>query len=170
MSLNIRKATISDVHDVASVRVFSWQAAYRNIIPDDYLSNMDIEKQAERFKNGLEKYKDVSFFVAEIDGKIIGNIAFSKCRDDDKPISGEVIAIYLLSEYWNMGYGKTIMDFAIKNLGELGYSEVCVWVLEDNLRARKFYEKYGFIFDGTKKEINIGKSLVAIRYVFTQKE
>jgi len=168
MAFVIREATIADVHALATVHVLSWQSAYRNIIPDDYLNQLDIEKQAERFKNGIEKYKNITFFyVAENDGQIIGNMAISKCRDDDKPLSGEVIAIYLLPDYWSMGFGKQLMDFGVKILYELGYSEICIWVLEDNLRARKFYEKYGFSLDGTSKEINLGKPLIEVRYTLT---
>ena len=39
-----------------------------------------------------------------------------------------------------------------------------LWVLEANSRARRFYEKCGFTFDGTQKEINIDKPLVEMRY------
>lgn len=38
-------------------------------------------------------------------------------------------------------------------------------VLEENIRARRFYEKIGFYHDGTVKEINIGKELKEYRYV-----
>ncbi|WP_411955956.1 hypothetical protein [Clostridium estertheticum] len=33
-----------------------------------------------------------------------------------------------------------------------------LWVLEDNARARKFYERMGFIHDGATRIINVGKS------------
>ncbi len=166
MVFKIREVSPSDAYDVATVHVLSWQAAYKDIIPDEYLSGLDIEKRSVHFAKDFEKYKDITYyFVAELDGKIIGNLAVSKCRDDDKPDAGEIIGIYLLSSYWGMGYGKQMMDFGINKLCELGYSEFCLWVLEENIRTRKFYKKYGFVFDGTKKAINIGKPLNEIRYV-----
>jgi len=166
MAILIREATMADVYDVARVHVLSWQSAYHNIVPDNYLHKLEINKRAERFKKDFVAYKGITYFyVAENNGRIIGNIALSKCRDDDKPLSGEIIGIYLLKEYWSMGYGKKLMDFGINKLREFGYSEVCLWVLDQNRRARNFYERYGFLFDGTKKEINLGKQLVEIRYV-----
>jgi RimJ/RimL family protein N-acetyltransferase len=38
-------------------------------------------------------------------------------------------------------------------------------VLEENINARKFYEKLGFEHDGTIKEISIGKPLNEYRYI-----
>jgi hypothetical protein len=49
MAFLIREAEPTDSHDVATVHVLSWQAAYLNIIPDEYLLRLDIEKRAERF-------------------------------------------------------------------------------------------------------------------------
>jgi RimJ/RimL family protein N-acetyltransferase len=166
MAFLIREVASSDAHDVATVHVLSWQAAYKNIIPDEYLMGLNIEKRTERFAKDFVEYKGKTFFyVAEIDGKIIGNLAVSKCRDDDLPDAGEIIGIYLLSSYWGVGYGKEMMAFGINKLRELGYSDCCLWVLEDNTRARKFYEKYGFTVDCAKKEIDIGKPLIEIRYM-----
>ena len=58
-----------------------------------------------------------------------------------------------------------MMNYAVDMLKSKGYSEIILWTLEENNRAKRFYEKYGFIFDGSKKEIKIGKSLIEIRYV-----
>jgi GNAT superfamily N-acetyltransferase len=46
-----------------------------------------------------------------------------------------------------------MMEFSIVELKRLGHEEVLIWVLEANCRARQFYEKCGFIFDGMKSEI-----------------
>jgi len=56
----------------------------------------------------------------------------------------------------------------VEPLRELGYSDIYVWVFEDNIRARSFYERYGFIFDGTKAEVNYGKPLVGVRYLLSK--
>ena len=58
-----------------------------------------------------------------------------------------------------------MMDYAIDKLKCMEYNEIILWVLEENDRARRFYEKCNFVFDGTKREIEIGKVLIKIRYV-----
>ena len=46
----------------------------------------------------------------------------------------------------------------------LGMLETDVWVLDENLAARRFYEKLGFVHDGVDKEIKLGKALRECRY------
>ncbi|WP_371802340.1 hypothetical protein [Candidatus Lokiarchaeum ossiferum] len=45
----IREANLEDALKIATVRVLSWQKAYRNLISDHYLDNLTIP---ERFRNG----------------------------------------------------------------------------------------------------------------------
>jgi len=116
--------------------------------------------------NYLDEYKGKTFYyVAENDGKIIGNLVLSGCRDDDKANAGEIIAIYLLPEQWDKGFGRQMMEYAVMELENLGYNEIVIWVLEENHRARRFYEKCNFIPDGTQKELCIDKPLIVVRYV-----
>ena len=101
----------------------------------------------------------------EHNGNIIGRLVKNKSRDEDKADAGEISAMYLLSEYWDKGYGREMMDFSLSELKRMGHNEVILWVLEANSRARLFYEKCGFTFDGTLKEINIDNLHTHMRYV-----
>jgi GNAT superfamily N-acetyltransferase len=166
MHFHIRTTTKNDAFETARVHVNSWRSAYRNIIPDDFLSNLSVEKTAERFVSDYDLYMGKSFYyVAVNDNHIIGNLVLFKCRDDDKPLAGEIGAIYLLEEFWDYGYGRLMMNYAIDTLKSMDFLEIIIWVLEENKRARMFYEKFGFVADGTAKKINIGKELIEIRYV-----
>lgn len=44
----------------------------------------------------------------------------------------------------------------IEEIKQSGFNKVLLWVLEDNHRARKFYEKYGFIYSGVSMDAIIG--------------
>ena len=170
MGIIIRKVLIEEAYDYAVNHIACWQDAYKGIIPDDYLKNMpaQLEKRAEWNRQTLSDPGDCEYQCATYDDEMIGRLVYSKCRDEDKyeTNSGEIHAIYLLATYWDKGYGKQMMDFAINELTKAGYKEVIVWVLKDNNRARRFYEKYGFVLDGANKEIEIGKPLVEVRYVY----
>ena len=167
MSIDIRKVLIREAREYAVLHIKCWQDAYKGIISDNYLDNMtmELEQRVERCRQVLNDPGDCLYFYAECDGDMIGRLAFGICRDDDKINAGEVYAIYLLEAFWNNSYGKQMMDFAVEKLKRAGYREVIVWVLEDNQRARRFYEKYGFVHDGCYKNIEIGEILVETRYV-----
>ena len=53
----------------------------------------------------------------------------------------------------------------------MGYRNIFVWVLEENLRARKFYEKEGFVMTDVYLDDNIGgKDVREIRYIYREKQ
>jgi len=56
------------------------------------------------------------------------------------------------------------IHWGLNELKNRGYNKVTLWVLEENLNARRFYEKIGFKHDGTTKEITLGKKLKELRY------
>ena len=79
------------------------------------------------------------------------------------PDAGEVDAIYVLSEYYGRKVGYRLMNEAISRLSE--YNTFFVWVFEKNERAIDFYHKYGFEFDGCKKEWTLGTPVTIVRMV-----
>lgn len=166
MEVTIHKVLPENAYEYTACHIACWQSAYKGIIPDDYLKNMsaEIEPRTERLKKNLVELTDFLYYYAAVDNEMIGRLIIGKSRDEDKPDAGEICAIYLLEEYWSKGYGRQIMDYALKTLKCMGYSEIILWVLDENTRARRFYEKFGFVFDGTKKGIEIGKTLIEIRY------
>ena len=167
MSIVIRKISLEDAYEYTALHIACWRDAYTGIIPDEYFDKMsaDSEKRAEMWRQTLKEPDDCEYLCIMCENKMIGRLIFSKSRDEDMPHAGEVIAIYLLAGYWGKGYGKQAMDFAVAGLRQAGYNEIFLWVLEENSRARRFYEKYGFVYDGTRQDIEIGKTVTEIRYV-----
>ena len=49
------------------------------------------------------------------------------------------------------------------------YKHIAVWVLKGNERSIKFYERYGFRFDGTEQEIKLGTLNTELRMIFEKK-
>ena len=168
MDITIRPAKLEDAYEHAVCHISSWRSAYKGIVPDEVLDNLSVEEHVEKFKKRIIELKDVFYYCMLYDNRIIGHFVISKSRDEDKPNTGEIIAFYLIEDFWGKGYGRIMMNYAVETLKNMGYDEIILWVLEDNNRARRFYEKCGFVFDGTKKEIIIGKPLIEIRY--TKKE
>lgn len=93
--------------------------------------------------------------------------AYCRARFPEFDGFGEIVAIYFLPEYMGKGYGKELLRVAIRQLKKLGFQEIFLWVLEDNLRARRFYEKEGFSFSGNYQEDMIGgKKLREMQYCY----
>jgi GNAT superfamily N-acetyltransferase len=171
MKITIRKALPGDAYDYTLCHIACWQAAYRGIVPDEFLNKMpaEAERRTERFRQSLSGH-DREFYCVMNENRMVGRLIFGKSRDEDKSEAGEIDAIYLIKEFWGKGHGKEMLDFAMKRLKSMGYSEVILWTLEENSRGRRFYEKHGFVLDSSKKELEFGKSLTCVRYVFNINE
>ena len=67
-------------------------------------------------------------------------------------------------KYIGAGYGKQAMDWIKKEIKNRGYDKICLWVLEENNRARRFYEKSGFVCDGKIKSSGLADTQ-EVRYI-----
>ena len=164
MTFRFRLAGPSDAAEWAKLHILSWRQAYHGILPQNFLDEMDESAFTERFSSSLSGAFECWFF--DIDGIAAGRVVLGASRDEDAPPrEGEVLALYLLSAYWGNGHGKHLMDFALERLSSLGCGDVIVWALEQNARARRFYEKCGFFADGGQKTLPLdGCDLREIRY------
>jgi GNAT superfamily N-acetyltransferase len=165
--MNIRVAKIDDSPAIAEVHVRTWRSAYKNILPDELLNNLSIEKRTEAWKNGFEAADNGTAIVAELpDAGIVGWAHFSKSRDDDngRCSVGEITGIYILSEYWRQGIGRGLFSYALAELRK-HFSDVTIWVLRENHGAIAFYERMGFFADGgTKVEERPNVVFDCVRY------
>ena len=165
MKIHIRKALPENAREYALCHIACWQTAYKGIITDEYLENMTVEQITENNRQILSKSSNFLCYYVEQDEKMIGRLVINKSRDADKADAGEIAAMYLLDTFWDKGFGKELMDFSLAKLKGMGHNEVILWVLAANSRARRFYERCGFVFDGTEKEICVDIPLIEMRYI-----
>ena len=129
----------------------SWKFAYKDIIPQSYLDSIPAGCWAANLDN-----EGRNTLVLIEDGIFIGTSSYCKSRFSDFSNFGEIVSIYFLPQYMGKGYGKLLLSAAVRELAHLGFRDIFLQVLEDNLRARKFYEKEGFEFSGNYLDNNIG--------------
>jgi len=87
-------------------------------------------------------------------GSPIGLVVFGQLRDADALGSdGEIWSIYFRQKAKGRGYAKTTLEFAESKLKEKGCTKIYVWCLEQNKRARNFYEnKNNYQATSTRKD------------------
>lgn len=140
-----------DKYAISRIYEESWKFAYKDIIPQNYLENIPVG----RWIPNLDKEGMNTLVVIE-DGTFVGTSCYCKSRFFDFDNFGEIVSIYFLPQYIGKGYGKRLLDVAIGELVHLGFQDIFLWVLEDNLRARQFYEKVGFMPSENYLDDNIG--------------
>lgn len=161
----IRSTRPEDALRIATIHVEAWRAAYRGIIPDEYLCSLSIEKRHAAWQEELEAGNSF-MWVAEEGDTALGWISAAASRDVDASQStGEIWAVYIDPSHWGEGAGRALCDAAEQELRRRGFTEVTLWVLEDNQRALGFYLSNGFFRDACEDRIieRGGKELREVR-------
>lgn len=165
--LEIRWAEPEDSVELGRVHSEAYRSAYMGIMPEHYLRRVTAENREKYYREALEKGPEkIAILIAN--DRPAGVMVVGGSSDDDLDSSyGEIRSIYLTEGVWGNGYGTAFLGWGIERLAESGCRNVSLWVLEDNKRARSFYERFGFRKDGTDRTITRGRELVQSRYVFS---
>ncbi|SDD65004.1 Ribosomal protein S18 acetylase RimI [Sanguibacter gelidistatuariae] len=161
--VTIRTATPDDARAIARVHIASWREAYAGIVPDEYLSSLDIDAREKRWLDVISDGTS-STWLAEIARRTVGFANIGPCRDEDAEEGDlELYAIYLDPEAWGRGVARDLMRTLLAEVPPT--TPVSLWVLADNDRARHFYRRHGFAPDGVEKiEEYSDKGLTEVRY------
>ena len=160
----LRLATIEDAETIATIHVRTWQSAYEGIMPAQYLASLSIQDRAHLWRRVVSEQRD-TVLLALAPHREAGFISFGPSRDKDGKEKAEIYAIYVLSEFWNQGIGRELLEEAERRIKDSNFIALTLWVLEKNLLARRFYEARGFRLDTSRKEETIGGLLLAeLRY------
>ncbi|HEU7697470.1 TPA: GNAT family N-acetyltransferase [Streptococcus pneumoniae] len=138
-----------------------WREAYDDLLPAEFQETMTLE----RSRLFSQKYPE-NTLIAIGDLKVVGFISYGNFRDETMQ-AGEIIALYVLKDYYGKGIAQKLMKAALTALNH--FSEIFLWVLKDNKRAIAFYQKMGFTFDGQEKILELGKPIKEKRMVFYSK-
>lgn len=144
----IRPAQVGDAAQLVEVRLQI----------DGETENMDREK-GEGFINatGFERLieEDANhprnlFLVAESQGRILG---FSRCEGSHlkRSLHKVEFGVGVLSDYWGYGIGKNLLNASIVWAKSNGIQKIVLYVLKENQKAVRLYEKLGFETEGVLK-------------------
>ena len=169
----IRAAVTDDAPAIARVHVASWRSTYPALLPGDFLDSLTETGYAERWRRLLGDGSSRVYLV-EDDGEPVGFASGGRERAGETGYTGELYAIYVLDDFQRRGYGRELVRAVVAGLQEMGLDDMIIWVLRDNINARRFYEHLGGIYvrsqpitigSATLEEVSYGwPRLDAIRY------
>ncbi len=132
----IRKATIKDISRISEILVFVKRMNYRSIFNDDSVSFGEIQVlSVAKEYSAPELLNDI--WVYEADGIVKGLIRI---------VDREIVELYVEHFFQGQGIGAELIEFAKKE-----HDVNCLWVLEKNTSAIRFYQAHGFNVTDTKQ-------------------
>jgi ribosomal protein S18 acetylase RimI-like enzyme len=149
--VDIREVRKGDEKQLAFIQTSSWRSAFDTILYKEELDKYTDINKAEEMYTYLLNNNIGNGYILFIDDKPHLIAYWDKSRDIDMDDYAELICIHSLHDNWNKGYGTIMMEYILNKVKENGFKKIYLWVFEENTRARKFYEKQGFIFTDKRK-------------------
>jgi diamine N-acetyltransferase len=162
MQVLIRRATVKDAAALATLSRDTFFETFKGTCTDDDMQGFLEEYfNIEQVKRELADKNDFYFF-GEIDGIPAGYIRMMEdYRNFDlmkKWKALELKRIYVDKNFHGKGVAQQMMNFVESFAKENKYEVIWLGVWEHNLRAKRFYEKYGFVDSGHMHAFPIGST------------
>lgn len=145
----IRKAKKSDTRALIEyLNIIGGESDYLTFGPGQF--GRSVEQEEEFIVNALNK-ENALFIIAEVNGKVVGNLNFSGGIRQRTAHVGE-FGVSILKEYWGNGIGEELVKYLInwsKSSGMI--RKINLRVRTDNTRGISLYNKLGFLEEGIIK-------------------
>lgn len=174
----LRSATPDDAAAIARVRAEAWRTTYRDIVPPAFLDEVHAEDGfRERLAAQLsDASTGVEAVVAEMEGTTVGyailgpeRVSFTRGENAGTTTTsgrarGEIYGLYLLEGVQHQGIGGDLLGEAERRLGQLGYADAVLWMIEANRPAHRFYERMGWSLTAERKVHDLGADVPEIQF------
>ena len=150
--MEVRHARLEDMERLGHIMAASFRSAFADFVTQQTMDACAREDRCAALLEGVFRQGEIRFLTGDNSGMLCW-----------KPVEdgAEIIAIHSLPESWGAGLGHAMMEKALEQMGNV---TVSLWVFEQNLRARRFYEKHGFRWDGNSR-ISDFDGAVEVHYV-----
>jgi GNAT superfamily N-acetyltransferase len=154
--VKVRPARLEDARRVGEIHVETWRATYVGVMPQEVLDGLSVDDRERLWREWIP-HGETEVFVAELDDEVVGFVSVGPRRSS--PRSGELYAIYVLPSAHGSGAGPALMEAAVAALARR-FDEAILWVATENPRARRFYERCGWVADGERVDDSIPGAVV----------
>lgn len=162
MTYRVRAAARGDADGITDVQVASWRAGYAHVFPESILYAEDFDRTRRAFWNGWRFAPGHRLAVATEpaeDGdaeRVIGFSSYGPERERARGFTGraELYAFYFHPDRWGSGAAAALIEHTEDRFRAEGFETAVLWVLADNPRARRFYEKHGWEPSGVSADFD----------------
>ena len=148
----IRNAKFEDMKLAGHIMSVSFRTAFAAYVSQQTMDACTQEDNCIALLEGIFREGRVHFLMGENSGML----AWRQTEE-----GAEIIAIHTLPESRGTGLGHAMLTEA---LNQIGNQPAFLWAFKENTRARRFYEKHGFHWDGSERVSEFDGAL-EVRYI-----
>ena len=148
----IRNAKFEDMKLAGHIMSVSFRTAFAAYVSQQTMDACAQEDNCIALLEGIFREGRVHFLMGENSGML----AWRQTEE-----GAEIIAIHTLPESRGTGLGHAMLTEA---LNQIGNQPAFLWAFKENTRARQFYEKHGFHWDGSERVSEFDGAL-EVRYI-----
>ncbi|HEX2292097.1 MAG TPA: GNAT family N-acetyltransferase [Gaiellaceae bacterium] len=152
MAVSIRPGRAEDSETLFAIHRESAVVAYAHVFPPERYRFPEEEMRAHG--EAAVREPEVTVLVAELEARAAGFATFSP---------GWLRNLFVLPAAWGRGVGGALHDAGVAELRAQS-DKALLWVLEENARARRFYEARGWRPDGGRTRSRFPPFPVELRY------
>jgi GNAT superfamily N-acetyltransferase len=162
----VRAAEPSDAAGIARIQLDTWRAAYADLLPAEVLADLDAEETELVWRQTVEQGPAHVFVAVEGDW-LVGFCAAGVAPEDETAAADgtpakdsatvALVATLLVEPRWGRrGHGGRLLAEAGRVLREAGSTRGIAWVPEPDKASRRFFERAGWVADGTVRTLDAG--------------
>lgn len=150
--MTVRNAIYEDMALAAEIMVISFRRAFVDFVSPETMDACTNLNNCRKMLESIYLEGKMHFLM----GGDQGFLCWQSTED-----GAEIVAIHSLPESWGGGLGHAMLTTALDQIGD---RPVFLWAFQENKRARRFYEKHGFHWDGTER-VSAFDGALEVRYV-----
>ncbi|CAN5791647.1 GNAT family N-acetyltransferase [soil metagenome] len=162
IEVTTRRAGIADAKALAEISRQTFYDTFTGTCTEE-----DMQSFLEQYFNLNQVMKELknendNYYLAELNGEVIGYLRFMEDYESFPHMKQwkalELKRIYINKAHHGKGVAQVLMTLFMNYAIENKYQVVWLGVWEHNMRAQKFYEKFGFVDSGQTHDFPIGNT------------
>lgn len=146
----VRGASLDDAEEITRLHRRAASTGFAHIFPPEAPPpSYEHDLERWRFWLGPDREQGRHAHTVRTSGRIVGVVLAGP--DPDEASLGHLSRLYVDPDLWGAGVGTALYDATMTDLAGREFAAVTLWVLEDNLRAREWYERLGWTPTGRTK-------------------
>lgn len=156
----IRLVAKEDLARISEIIVFGKRTAYRKIFNNDNCSfnELQVVNTFNLFLNQPDLWMNMMVYD---DGIIKGVINYINVKNTT---TCELVDFYVDPFFIGNGIGRTLLNTFICKMKDKKMTQIVLWVLNDNIIAKRLYENSDFVKTGNKRFIE-GTKVLDVEYI-----